>query len=52
MARETLGFEFFGSPTDGLTDGQGVVGNLMAPEPGSMLLLLSLGLHGGSIAPC
>lgn len=42
--QETLGFEFFGSPTDGLTDGQGVVGNLMAPEPGSMLLLLSLGL--------
>ena len=41
---ETLGFVFFGSPTDGLTSGQGVVGDIVTPEPNSMLLLLSLGL--------
>ena len=42
--QETLGFVFFGSPTDGLTPGQGVVGDIVTPEPNSMLLLLSLGL--------
>jgi hypothetical protein len=42
--QETLGFVFFGSPTDGLTSGQGVTGMLESPEPGSMLLLLSMGL--------
>jgi hypothetical protein len=42
--QETLGFEFFGSVTDNLTPGQGVVGVLESPEPGSMLLLLSMGL--------
>jgi hypothetical protein len=42
--QETLGFEFFGSITDNLTPGQGVVGTLESPEPGSMLLLLSMGL--------
>jgi hypothetical protein len=42
--QETLGFEFFGSSTDGLAPGQGVVATLEAPEPNSMLLLVSLGL--------
>jgi hypothetical protein len=40
----TFGFEFFGSITDGLTTGQGVTAVLESPEPGSMLLLLSMGL--------
>jgi hypothetical protein len=39
-----LGIVFFGSDTDSLTPGQGIVGTLEAPEPGSMLLLLSMGL--------
>jgi hypothetical protein len=42
--QETLGFEFFGSITDNLAPGQGVVGVLEGPEPNSMLLLLSIGL--------
>jgi hypothetical protein len=48
--QETLGFVFFGSPTDGLPpcdangNCSGIIATLEAPEPNSMLLLVSMGL--------